>query len=823
MNTMIDNPLFSNKINKIKLTNIIKDYKYKYVYILIYTNNNVPINSAIYSCKIDTILYNQLSKNIILEQAPISLLTNEMHLTKVSILEKNILDPFNIYNYNLYENNLVLLMFNISWENIKLYISQYTNINTFENLWKILLLNNYFDVYVYNNKKILIDNTYIKNYIVNLVESNYWTISNNCNLNLSVYFQNRTISISNNIKSNFKNYIFNNFKNNNYIDPSKILLNNYIYIINKNNIFSKDEITTLIINLPPQEKYLLYCNLLISKEYCHLVLNNRILLIHMKPILSKYNHVFRYLIGYAWVRFYIEESIKKTFIVKEDQFIFDIDTASELPIYPFSIKFPKLNPYMPILVSDKILNANNNYGCIDNYNSMYEFIQINKGITTLEQFRKNLNIFCTGNENINLFDNIQWKEDKIALGGSIICACIQKYHPLVNLFNNYDMNERLKRYYNEYYAQSDIDVMFLTENSIDFIKNVKKFYNQIVINICKNNNSAHSNHIKLECIKQAHIFITMDNIENIVFIHNKSKDYILKNINTKEVHLLFNDIITNELEKYKNIFFNSLKEEQIYEYTENYPEYLDFNNMIILLKLYNEQNKNIQYNTSINIHYKYKIKSPYLDYPFELFSVKYSDFFATVNSFHLPCVRGYYNGSNVYLTPSCISAHLTYMNLDYKYFTGADNPVNILNKYRMRGFGTWLNQNEKNICITYSEQTEFWNNLYSINLKNKETIKSILGSLTINHKLYQPRLYNSDSYYESLPIDLTRGYTIFHDIDTYKITTINEYITELNSLFNTSNYQSIQNILMALTTINSEGTIKPLEKWIIEAAWHIIN
>jgi hypothetical protein len=34
------------------------------------------------------------------------------------------------------------------------------------------------------------------------------------------------------------------------------------------------------------------------------------------------------------------------------------------------------------------------------------------------------------------------------------------------------------------------------------------------------------------------------------------------------------------------------------------------------------------------------------------------------------------------------------MNLDYKYFAGSQDPINIINKYRMRGFGCWLNMNE---------------------------------------------------------------------------------------------------------------------------------
>ena len=92
---------------------------------------------------------------------------------------------------------------------------------------------------------------------------------------------------------------------------------------------------------------------------------------------------------------------------------------------------------------------------------------------------------------------------------------------------------------------------------------------------------------------------------------------------------------------------------------------------------------------------KFKIDSQYLPHSFEIFSIKYKSFFSTVSKFHLPIVRSYYNGNNVYLLPSCISACMTMMNIDYKYFAGSKDQIDIINKYRMRGFGTYLNAKEK--------------------------------------------------------------------------------------------------------------------------------
>src|SRR6185437_9370946 len=88
---------------------------------------------------------------------------------------------------------------------------------------------------------------------------------------------------------------------------------------------------------------------------------------------------------------------------------------------------------------------------------------------------------------------------------------------------------------------------------------------------------------------------------------------------------------------------------------------------------------------------RYKLKSPKLLRTIETFRSRAEDFFSTVSQFHLPCVRAYYNGANVYMLPTFITAMLTCVNINYKYFAGVRDPVEILNKYRSRGFGTLLN------------------------------------------------------------------------------------------------------------------------------------
>jgi hypothetical protein len=822
MSEFISNPLVNGQqISTSNIEDISKEY-YN-IYILSYTNTE-PIDESIYHHMIDKTMFNNISKDLILIKAPIQLLKNYSHLTKVNILSKYILEKFNIYNYRLEEKNIVLPILNITTDNIKLYLSQFQKSNTLIDICKIMSINKYFNVS--NNITIL---KILQNNISSLNESSYWTKFYNCSANLTTCFSKRKPNYYylKNINKEFENYLKEIFRNNDYIDPSKLILSNeFKYKVNCNNIFNKDEIYELHVSLPEKERFLLFCNLLVSKSYCHLILNNIKLLKIMKKIIKKYAQLFRYLIGYAWVRFYFEESIKKSYITKEDQFIFDIDTAAELPIYPFCLAFPKLNPYMPILVNNDTLNASNNIGAIPSFKTVEnnKFQINNSGIANLTEFRENLNIFCTGNIKTNLFEGIEWSQDKIALGGSIMCACIQKQHPLVNLFNNYPEKDRLKRFFNEYYAKSDIDVMFLTHDVIDFMNKVKTFYNQIILNVVNNNCYAEPSHIKLECTKTIYLFVTEIDIDNIL-LKNQSytKEKIIGDMDNDEIKGLFSELLNDEIKKYKKLFFSKLSIEELNNYQINYPDYIDFNNInyrIRMTKLDSTEDSCIK--TGISISFKYKIKSPHLDYPLELFMVKYNDFFATVQTFHLPCVRAYYDGSNVYLTPSCISAHLTYMNLDYKYFAGTTNPIEILNKYRMRGFGIWLNESEKKILIKYSEQNQFWNNLYNFNLQHSSTIESNIGCLDLNHKLFQPRLFNIDDYYQEIPVDISLGYYNF-PTNIPKIQIKADLISDIDNKFGNNPNFAMTAIISDLTTINDNGFITPIEKWVIEASWNIMK
>ncbi len=763
------------------------------VFILIYTGNE-NIDSSIYKLYIQKDIFNNISKNLIIYKINKNILSNSFHKNNIIILSDVVLQQYNIFNYSLDNKNIVIPILNISFNNIILYTQQYEIVNTFDNIYKLLTLNKYFNTNVNNYyiKKIINDK------LSNFNESQYWENYVYCNANLTILFKKRQLNLIN-LKNISGDYLVDISKyNNNYMDLSTINCN--YKLLNYCN-YTKEEINIIYDILDDKQKYLLICNLLISKKYGHLVLNNYELLIKTKHMFNKYAYLFRYLIGYTWISLYFEESIKKSFIKKTDHFMFTLNTACELPYFPFMMQNPKLNPYMPILIHDNELKSVQNLGGIIDYSN-----NIHNPLCNLEEFRYRLNIFNTSNSNNDIFNNINWDTDNIALSGSIMTACIQKLHPLMNLFDGFkSLHERINRYFFEYYPESDVDVMFLTQNIFDFIDKVNRFYNQIVINICTFSSYAEPIHTKLVNDKQLYIYLSKKLIEKEIIKHNIPYNSVINSLEDPTIKILFKDIIEEEIEKYRLNLLSQFDADII----NQYPEHFCFDNITYKIRLMTFKNNT---DIDIKINHKYKITSPHINHNLELFMVKNNDFFGTVHTFHLPCVRAIYDGDNVYLTPSCVSAHLTYMNLEYKYFAGSHDPLDIINKYRMRGFGTWLNKNELKLYSTYTVKKPFWNLLFDSNA-------NILGQLNINNKLFQPRIFNIEYFYNVLPVDLNIGYSIKA---LKPFNTLDEYFNEIAIRFKTFNYIQI-NFINSLQTINIDGSINPIQKWVIEAIYNILE
>jgi hypothetical protein len=863
-NTITHYDEFDGKNVEIDQSNVSKYFTH--VFILIKKNND-PIPIDFYNWQVNKDIFEQISSNLIIHKTSVKVLKNNTHFNNCILLSDEQLKIYNIFNYELTNKNIVIPIFNIEYTNILKYLEQYQTNNTLQNIYNIKVLNKYFDM---NDSTFYADN-FICQIINNLEHSHYWTNSYNCKLNMSIKFKERNMSFQSNqmtdkniasivrkifdtqltndsTKENYIKDIEMNIKHkkHNYVDISSVIKEKgfTLYKLGAKTDFTREDINQLFAVLNEKQRFLMFANLMASNKYCHLVINNEHILQTMNTEINKFAPLFKYLMSYAWIRFYIEECITKSWVKTSDDFIFDINTASQLPVFPFNHSNPKENPYSPILISDSELNPSKNICGIGDYNT-HNRHQI---ICNLEEFKFRMNIFCTGNPNTNLFEGFDFDKYKVGITGSLMTACLQKNHPLMSRFNSDTLDKKFINYFNEYYATSDVDIMFIIKNTFEFIDNVNALYKQIVINICKfNSQNANPSHVKLILTKLGYLFVNEEFINKNINFDDPCKNinkvkYVINNINDDDVKSKFQPFYEElRIQKYKELI-NNYSDEEIIQLKDKYPDiftldrvdfkvYINNNTKFKHTKTTTKYNSlddcNLEQEFDINHEnmgeinlvytYKYKIESPHINHPLELFSIKYNDFLSVVSRFHLPCVRSYYNGSNVYLTPSCISAHMTYMNLDYKYITGSKDPIDIINKYRMRGFGTWLNAGEKNIFVKYSQKVPFWNNLYLINSKST---KNIFGILSLNHKLFKPRLYNIKAFDNEIFVDTSNRYS-----------NIRDYPNVYNNVKNTNLYiqQKFKSLSMNeinwnnFESIDKNGYIVPLKKWIIAFTWDIYD
>ena len=304
----ISNPLLSYKLlinRNDEIINIEYNTIAKYfvnVYILCpLKSETLPVE--IYSSKISETLFDELKMKLVLVKTKNYLLKNPVHYNKAVICSADFLNKFNHFGVELKEENLVVPILNIEFMELYNYLKMYEGDHYLDNLYNLIVLSKYFSV----NEKNYNNASYIISLITNLEETNYWSRSWNCLSNLSKCFNKRrfnfnSVRIDENtemgkiikyLQNDFSqnNYLELLFKNNkNYVDASKAITKKgyKLYNICNKCKYDKNDINLLFNNLNKHQQYLLFCNLLVSKKYCHLVLNNSYILNKMKTIINDF-------------------------------------------------------------------------------------------------------------------------------------------------------------------------------------------------------------------------------------------------------------------------------------------------------------------------------------------------------------------------------------------------------------------------------------------------------------------------------------------------------------------------------------------------------
>lgn len=806
--------------------------------------------------------FTYLQKNIILFACSKNIQRVKHFANIMSMTKKDSIHGFKHYNMNIYVTNeelndvedehsyskvekehvnlIPMLEFDIKM--VAKFVEVYSK-PTLHDAFKLALMADSFNIGT---------NSLLRRQIVDTINcsgtTQYWTMANNLYLNKNELFKHRTFYQNPIVELNIeetitpepiaadkkgyaigqldfeKKYVdFGVLKTDEHVEEHIKQIKSIYYMLKEPCDLDANVIMGYLTSCSELEKHTLYCNLLVSKRYCHLALDEHVLH-YMKENIKQKLGLYKYLFGYAFVCMYIEETIRRTRSEKTNRHVFTLQQVEELPIFPFLATDPHQNPYTCALYSNKLMDMTHNTEqlyMLDDY-AYY-------GVDNIDNIRRKLNVFIAGDMDVDIFKDMNWEH--IAICGSSISACIPKQHPLLLKFGSIHscviadqygdkrtFNNKYKEYFDTYYGDSkkkdtiknsDVDIIITESDTHLFMDRAEHIFNIINTNL-KNLNK------QLASITATKTTLVQFNQIYIEKVLSKSPEYEynIKQLSDKKE---FNKKQSNLKDDIYDVYYmikKKLNKENRKTYTNNSQLYDMYNKIVSCDEIEFELNDEIiskkheysngyitltlkdfcpTYNETdgnkvifwIFESIKFNIQSLDLLRPIEIFRTNYQDPFSKVAMFHLPIVRCYYDGNNIYMLPSCVGALMTGCNIDYNYHHGQQNKVDIFNKYKSRGYGVILNSNEINYVNKFNSINEFNKQRYN---------KSLEGCVELNHTIYGINLkyegnYQNVKYIKDI-ISLNRKYPTHPYLDATQFTTIDE-----------------------------EGNVKKLQKWIIEAMY----
>lgn len=791
-----------------------------------------------------------------------------------------------ICDYEKYDlDELVVLVLNVKESKIKIFLESTQDgdgINTSNKLRDVLALTKMYD----RKSNILMDDR-IVSMINSLDTMGHWRDPKNCQFNMDDIFCGRSLSYNghrldlirfatlsgaktlNNMltqlnKTKTKTYKIS--KNDYYLDEMNSKsnkmksehMNIYQVLRDSNNRtffatidvgqfgLTKESVADLFDSIKDEKyRFQLLNVLLTSKDLCHFAINNKRVLVRNSDIIQRYKPLYAYLLQYAWTTMYLEEAIFTTRSTKKNRFVFDIDTAYELPLFPFSFENIHSNPYVSLLLNRTLINPESNCMSIppmEDYKKYY-------GVCSRTEALARFNTFVSGDCNKNIFEGLD--PNLFSFSGSIITACIQKRSPLMDLCSDSTLSfeDSFGGYFKHYYEESDVDVMCAVATMAEFFHHGSIFLQTLTKNLGCSREDLHivpnkkmavvlSKHFFKECVWDLNNEIgTNYTVNDLIELFEKSTDDNNGDINTLPPNVLnyfYVDYVEqknlmtkrwNKLQKQMGInfdndllstfnFVTAMQDMVIkmvsYDLTEDMIRKKDSEIYYFVNDFRSEEDKVpaeknfmvMKFSESI----KYKIESTALNRIVEIFKIDAMDPFNTVGRFHMPCVRAYLQGETFYMLPSFITSMMSCINIDYKYFAGSRDPIEIINKYRMRGYSVILNTNEKKSMMKYNRFIDTSNGQFTTQNDSEE-----FGMKELSHKIFRPAMFKSETKH-----------------DMYKPSE-HKYIKTMEDLEQTYNKESPKDIshgyinILDFNAISPNGNIDPYKPWVAMAYYDYIN
>jgi len=598
--------------------------------------------------------------------------------------------------------------------------------------------------------------------------------------------------------------------------------------------------------LTTKETLFLISNLLVSKNYSHYVIGDMDIMNKHKDIWDKYAPLFRYLLGYTFATLYKEESYKRISSTTDDRHILDIRAACKLPVYQFVQEDPRSSPYFHLYVNEESIHLTKNIGGVSLP------LEYQKGIVELDEFKRRLNIFATGSADKDVFEGVDWSH-MVVTGGSM-AGIIPKVNPLMGKETPSDAD--LKKYFAHHYGSSDIDIACNFNNFLDYIEHVKN----LKMILAKNHGIKEST-VKIVPVNTACIYIEFEtlrekcknkeipfDIKYLVENKNKSevKDYFYelylenkrilnmhnrqilgKKINDSDYYALMR---IPSIDDFTVIFRDNVNDIRFGKRTAEADKTSSSGIEMIAMQDRNMQlvqdtagstgsnTSDVFFTTVDNL--RFKITSKSFLHSFEVFRIDYDAFFSCVSRFHFPCVRAYYNGTTCYMTTSAFCSYMTLINNEYKYFSGSQDPIVIIKKYRERGYTSFFNDSEINQYIAMELIDDERKKLFGV--KTLQEYEKLLGFLPSSHPIFTG-IATEDTSPEIIKTPLAATKKNSPAKKDVSPTSDNRKPIEKTADYFKKHYHSFDPFFCKHRTINTDGNIQPIKRWLIEAAYDSVS
>jgi hypothetical protein len=479
--------------------------------------------------------------------------------------------------------------------------------------------------------------------------------------------------------------------------------------------------------------------LLITPSSCHIIKNERLWVLVGDQFKEKllYKDLFMHYMYYAMFILNHEYTVMFSKIRRNYRVIFTHKEALNMPTA--NNNHMEIDPYIQQLTDVNIIQ------------SVPYYLRCNRYINPISKFEHRFYLATGG-----ALTNIPLYKYNAAVSGSILIPCLS-YSELEDSFKDirFNTSRNISIKINENLYRPVGSTISLTESDKDFMSYLEYFYPSY---------------------------------------HSLSDNEYTSQVLTQLDDIKVDDSLNSQGKPEDKLKYNLLSDIDISITTDNYDTFDDIAKIISTQIQANCRHiGDVWIKKVYNISsFKYKIYGPGLIRPIDLFRVPYGPE-KMVKKFHCPIVRAWYDGSNniiddvhmhykaiddywksrntqsidtdyveiskcdldsyqdsdndktgykgINILFSCVSAILSGVNNNYKWFFNSKPCVEVILKYAQRGFTTIINKKEIESLRIYMEKNPRWSNFTKKNI-------DMIGQVSKKHEFFNPCISNTGIRYK---------------------------------------------------------------------------